>query len=401
MTQVAELDRASNALTPATINSVAEDISADEFRARMMKVRAAVEKAGLVGLIAFGDCWRGANITYFTEFRPLDGISDIANALLLLGVDEEPLLFVSDQCLMYASSCTTFPVVSFRELGERLRKFAAAHSKGAVGLAGQAYIPASVLDRIKDGLGALSLAPTSVLAEIKAIKSDAEVRLMRRAAALTDSAMAAIRDALADGKPHSERELAWIADRAMLAGGADRTGFDSMVQAGPRSAYNLARPTDRLVQSGDLVMTDIGARYRGYVADGGRGFTYGPASPDKMAIVAAAARAVEAGLAAARPGIMATELNSVIQQALVKSGYEKFSSEAKGHGTGHGTGMDPEEEAPWIGPGNTTVLQENMVFTLKSTITVPNVGGLRTERIVRLKSGGVETLDQFPMELHW
>jgi Xaa-Pro aminopeptidase len=174
-----------------------------------------------------------------------------------------------------------------------------------------------------------------------------------------------------------------------------------MVQAGPRSAYNLARPTDRLVQSGDLVMTDIGARYRGYVADGGRGFTYGPASPDKMAIVAAAARAVEAGLAAARPGIMATELNSVIQQALVKSGYEKFSSEAKGHGTGHGTGMDPEEEAPWIGPGNTTVLQENMVFTLKSTITVPNVGGLRTERIVRLKSGGVETLDQFPMELHW
>jgi Xaa-Pro aminopeptidase len=42
-----------------------------------------------------------------------------------------------------------------------------------------------------------------------------------------------------------------------------------------------------------------------------------------------------------------------------------------------------------------------MVFTLKATITVPNVGGLRTERIVRLTSGGVETLDQFPMELHW
>ena len=240
-----------------------------------------------------------------------------------------------------------------------------------------------------------------MLAEIKAIKSDAEVHLMRKAAALTDSAMAAIRDALADGRPYTERELALIADRAMLAGGADRTAFDSMVQAGPRSAYNLARPTDRIVQPGDLVMTDIGARYRGYVADGGRGFTYGPASPDKMAIVAAAARAVEAGLAAARPGMAAMELNAVIQQALVKSGYEQYSSEAKGHGTGHGTGMDPEEEAPWIGPGNTTILQPNMVFTLKSTITVPNVGGLRTERIVRLSATGVEALDQFPMECHW
>ena len=120
-----------------------------------------------------------------------------------------------------------------------------------------------------------------------------------------------------------------------------------------------------------------------------------------MAIVAAAARAVEAGLEAARPGIQAQELNAVIQQALLKSGYERFSSEARGHGTGHGTGMDPEEEAPWIGPGNTTILRENMVFTLKATITVPGVGGLRTEHIVRLSPDGVETLDRFPLELHW
>ena len=400
-TETVDRVRAPQGPSPATPNAAAEDISADEFRARMTKVRAAIDKAGLVGLVAFGDCWRGANVTYFTEFRPLDGVSDIANAVLLLGVDEEPVLFVSEQCLMYAASVTTFPVVSFRDMGDHLRKFAGAHSNGKVGLAGQAYIPAGVLDRIKEGLGDLDLQATAVLAEIKAIKSDAEVQLMRRAAALTDSAMAAIRDVLADGKPHSERELAWLADRAMLAGGADRTAFDSMVQAGPRSAYNLARPTDRLVQPGDLVMTDIGARYRGYVADGGRGFTYGPTAPEKMAIVAAAARAVEAGLAAARPGIAATELNAVIQQALVKSGYEKYSSEARGHGTGHGTGMDPEEEAPWIGPGNTTILQENMVFTLKSTITVPNVGGLRTERIVRLTAGGVEALDKFPMECHW
>ncbi len=384
-----------------SINAQSDGITPEEFLGRVATVRSALGKANLVGMLAFGDCWRGANITYFTEFRPLDGVSDIANAVLLLGSDSEPILFVSDQCLAYAASATNFEVRSFRELTDSIRNFAQHHRVGTVGLAGAAYIPASVLDRIHAGLGDLKLEPTMVLAEIKAIKSDAEVHLMRKAAALTDAAMAAIRDALADGRPYSERELALIADRAMLAGGADRTAFDSMVQAGPRSAYNLARPTDRILQPGDLVMTDIGARYRGYVADGGRGFTYGSASDEKMAIVAAAARAVEAGLAAARPGMAAMELNAVIQQALVKSGYEQFSSEARGHGTGHGTGMDPEEEAPWIGPGNKTILQVNMVFTLKSTITVPNIGGLRTERIVRLSATGVEALDQFPMELHW
>jgi Xaa-Pro aminopeptidase len=384
-----------------TIESPSDDITREEFLARIASVRTAVRKAGLVGLVTFGDCWRGANITYFTEFRPVDGVSDIANAVFVLPADGDPMLFVSDQTFDYATSVTAFAVRRFREMPELLRAFAQRCRTGNVGLAGAYYIPASVLDRIKANVGELTLTPTAVLAEIKAIKSDAEVRLMRRAAALTDSAMVAIRDALADGKPHTERELAWLADRAMLANGADRTAFDSMVQAGPRSAYNLARPTDRIVQPGDLVMTDIGARYRGYVADGGRGFTYGRASADKMAIVAAAARAVEAGLAAARPGLTASELNTVIQQSLITSGYEQFSSEARGHGTGHGTGMDPEEEAPWIGPGNKAILQENMVFTLKATITVPDVGGLRTERIVRLSRNGVETLDQFPMELHW
>jgi Xaa-Pro aminopeptidase len=374
-------------------------IGAEEFASRIEVVRAGIERAGLAALVAYGDCWRGANITYFTEFRPLDGVSDIANAVLLLGIDDAPVLFVSDQCLDYASSVTAFDVRSLRELTEAVRRLA--RRGGTAGLAGGAYVPATVLDRITAGLGDMALEPTQVLAEIKAVKSEAEVRLIRHAARLSDAAMASIRDALADGRPRSERELALIADRAMLAGGAERTAYDSMVQAGPRSAYNLARPTDRVLRPGDLVMTDIGARYRGYVADGGRGFTYGPASAEKRAIVAAAARAVEAGLEAARPGMTAAALNTVVQQALVRSGYEKFSSEARGHGTGHGTGMDPEEEAPWIGPGNTTILQENMVFTLKATITVPEVGGLRTERIVRLTSGGVDILDRFPMELHW
>jgi Xaa-Pro aminopeptidase len=384
-----------------TITDCPADISPEEFLGRIATVRAALEKENLVGLVAFGDCWRGANITYFTEFRPLDGVTDIVNAVFLLGVDSDPILFVSEQTLAYARSVTLFEVRSLHELPDEIRRVAKRYCKGNLGLAGAAFIPASVLDQIKTGLGGLKLEATMALARVKAIKSDAEIRLIRKAASLSDTALVAIRDALTDGKSYTERELALIADRAMLAGGADRTAFDSMVQAGPRSAYNLARPTDRILQSGDLVMTDIGARYRGYVADGGRGFTYGPASADKMSIVAAAARAVEAGLAAARPGIQATDLNAVIQKSIIDSGYEAFSNEARGHGTGHGTGMDPEEEHPMICPGNDTVLQENMVFTLKATITVPDVGGLRIERIVRLNRDGIEALDRFPMELHW
>ena len=377
-----------------------DGIGADEYRSRIAPVRDAVKAAGLVGLVAFGDCWRGANVGYFTEFRPLDGVSDIANAVAVIPADGEAALVVSEQCVGYAQSVTGFPVRPFRDLDAVLAPLARKAS-AQVGLAGAAYVPAGLRDRLLGGLGGAALEPTMVLADLKAVKSPAEIRLLRRAAELTDLAMTTVRDTLADGRPHTERELARLADAAMIAAGADRTAYDSMVQAGPRSAYNLARPTDRVLHPGDLVMTDIGARYRGYVADGGRGFTYGPATAEKRAIVEAAAAAVEAGLAAVRPGMVATELNAVIQEALVESGYERYSGEARGHGTGHGTGMDPEEESPWIGPGNRTRLVTGMVFTLKATITVPNVGGLRTERIVHLAETGADPLDTFPMRLHW
>ena len=167
------------------------------------------------------------------------------------------------------------------------------------------------------------------------MKSPAEVHLLRKAASLADLAMATIRDTLAEGGLTASAS-ARLADAAMIATGADRTAYDSMIQAGPRSAYNLARPTDRVLQPGDLVMTDIGARYRGYVADGGRGFTYGPASAEKRAIVEAAAAAVEAGLAAVRSGMLAAELNAEIQRALVESGYERYRGRrgATGRATG-------------------------------------------------------------------
>jgi Xaa-Pro aminopeptidase len=377
-----------------------EGISVAEYRGRLDRARAAVEAAGLVGLVAFGDCWRGANVGYFTDFRPLDGVSDIAIALVVLPVDREATLVVSEQCLGYAASVTGFPVRPFRDLDPVLAPLAR-HPGARVGLAGDAYVPASLRDRLLGALGGAALDPTTALADLKAVKSPAEIHLLRKAARLTDLAMATIRDTLADGRHHTERELARLADAAMIAAGADRTAYDSMVQAGPRSAYNLARPTDRVLQPGDLVMTDIGARYRGYVADGGRGFTYGPASAEKRALVEAAAAAVEAGLSAARPGMLAAELNAAIQRALVESGYERYSGEARGHGTGHGTGMDPEEESPWIGPGNRTRLVGGMVFTLKATITVPDVGGLRTERIVHLAETGADPLDAFPMRLYW
>jgi hypothetical protein len=110
-----------------------EGIPAAEYRDRLERTRAATGAAGLAGLVAFGDCWRGATVGYFTEFRPLDGVSDIANALVVLPVDGEPALIVSEQCLGYAASVTGFPVRPFRDLDRVLAPLARRVTEGPAG----------------------------------------------------------------------------------------------------------------------------------------------------------------------------------------------------------------------------------------------------------------------------
>lgn len=375
-------------------------IPTEEIEQRLAAVQRRAAAAGLGGVLAYADCWRTANVRYFTDFRPVDGVHDIALALLLLPAEGEPVLFVGDGCLEYARSVTHFQVRTFSELPQAITARLTQGDRGRVGLAGHSLIPARLQEVCRRALGDVPLVPTSILAEEKARKSAWELSQLREAALITDHAMRAVHEALQKGK-RSERDLARAADVAMIDAGADGPAYLSMVQSGPRSAFSLALPTDREVRPGELVMTDIGARFGNYVADGGRGFAVGPVSDRQRDIVETAADAVEVGLQNARPGITADALNAAIQQVLVDRGYAKFSGEAMGRGTGHGTGMDPEEELPWIGPGDTTVLEEGMVFTLKATINDPDAGGLRTERIVRLTSDGVEALDRFPMRNYW
>ena len=382
-------------------SSIPRSIPTEEIEGRLRETRTRLAKEGFAALLAYADTWRTANVRYFTDFRGIDGVHDIARALLLVPVIGEPLLFVGGGCLEYAGSATPFRVCTFASVQSELARWSKTTESGPVGLAGDGLIPAVLRDAVDEALGALAISPTDLLARQKAVKSPWELTQLREAGRLTDHAMVTIQDLLATGASFSERDLARAADMAMIEAGADGPGYLSMVQSGPHSEFSLALPTDRVLQRGELVMTDIGARYGAYVADGGRGFAYGPVSEAQRDIIETAADVVDAGLHAMTPGMTAASLNAMMQKILLERGYADFSGEAKGRGVGHGTGMDAEEELPWIGPIDDTVLEAGMVFTLKATINVSGLGGLRSERIVHLAPEGADPLDLFPMRNYW
>jgi len=103
-----------------------------------------------------------------------------------------------------------------------------------------------------------TLVPTSALIDqLRSRKDAAEIARIEAAAAVVDEALAAVRHELAAGL--TERGFAKILDAAIRSGGADELGFDTIVASGPNGAIPHHAPGDRMIESGDLVIVDVGA----------------------------------------------------------------------------------------------------------------------------------------------
>jgi Xaa-Pro aminopeptidase len=115
-----------------------------------------------------------------------------------------------------------------------------------------------------------------ILTHVRREKDASEIERMRRAASATARGFAAAERAIRPGV--TEREIQIALETDFLRGGADRTGYDSIVGSGPNSAVLHFHPTAREVREGEPVLIDAGAEVDRYVIDVTR--TYRAGAPD-------------------------------------------------------------------------------------------------------------------------
>src|SRR5690606_381598 len=106
-------------------------------------------------------------------------------------------------------------------------------------------------------------------------------------------------------------------------------------------------------------------------------------------------KAVQAALAAARPGVKAREVDAAARNVIAGAGYGEFFV----HRTGHGIGIDGHEP-PYITATSESVLEEGMTFSIEPGIYLPGRFGIRLEEIVILHADGPEILSSLPRDLH-
>lgn len=252
------------------------------------------------------------------------------------------------------------------------------------------YLTVKQFHELKEHLADIDLEPGSGLVEeLRMIKDDQEISIIRRAMEIGDQTFAHILNYVKPGV--SEKELALELEFFMRRQGAAGTAFSTIMASGPRSALPHGVASDRQLQSGDLLTMDFGAFYRGYNSDMTRTVVLGEPNEKQQEIYHIVLAAQLAGVAAVREGITAREVDEAARQVITDRGYGEYF----GHGTGHGVGVAIHER-PRVAAKDDTVLKAGMVVTVEPGIYLPDWGGVRIEDSVLVTKEGCEIFTSSP-----
>ena len=221
---------------------------------------------------------------------------------------------------------------------------------------------------------------------LREIKTPSEITKLKKACAITLTALASIEKMLKPGI--SEKAIERHLTFKLKEMGADKEAFDAIVVSGSRGALPHGDPSSKKIMSGELVTIDCGAFYQGYASDITRTFKIGQVSnPQLNEIFEIVKTAQQMGIKAIKPGILTTDIDKVCRDYIKSKGY----GAAFLHSTGHGLGIDVHENPP-ISSCKSKKLKPGMVITVEPGIYIAGIGGVRFEDDILVTSDGYEIL---------
>lgn len=228
--------------------------------------------------------------------------------------------------------------------------------------------------------------------QLRASKDESEIAILKEALALTDRALAYGLEQVRPGM--TERELAWLLEAYMRTHGAEGVSFEPLVQAGPHSAMPHYKSGEGVIQEGQPLLIDMGAKVKGYCADLTRTVWVGSAPDDTFRkIYDVVLRAQEEAEKAIRAGMIGKDAHALAQKVIDDAGYGPYF----GHGLGHGVGLAIHEK-PSAGRISEDILVPGSVITVEPGIYISGWGGVRIEDVVLVADHGVEVLTGAPKE---
>jgi Xaa-Pro aminopeptidase len=368
-----------------------------DFTDRITRLQARMQKEKLDIIITFGDEAEPQYVRYFSDYWP-----SFETAGVFIPRVGQPCLLIGPESATFSRAWSKLPDIrrlkEYRESSEPeypgevlatfpelFRQAIDGESFRRIGIVGYPLMPAPIHASITEAAKQLScevVRAENLVIEMKRIKSEREVELMRQAARISEEAFSRLLRIIRPGM--TEIQVVGEAHKLIRDLGAECEAYPMWCSCGSNSTQAISRPTHRKIGKNELVQVQIGARLGGYASSIGRPLVFGSPAQEVRSFIETGLGAHRKVVDSLKARVPASDIDAVYREFLRARNAEQFIL----YGPCHGTGL-MEGEHPWIEKSSDFLLEENMTFCVDNFMRT-DAYGLRWEDVVRVTRDGVE-----------
>jgi Xaa-Pro aminopeptidase len=376
-------------------NNLYPHFSESEFANRYACVRASMQEAGLSALILHGTAGSYYEIQFLSNFLVT------REALLVFPQDGEPTMFIQ----YYNHLPNARRVSSIKDIrwgGPDIAATAANNlqerglAQDQIGIIGT--IPLKHYETIRQALPrATFLDFTSQMHQLRLIKSDEEIMFLRKGAEFSDLAIEALEHEARPGM--TEHELVAIVESAYLGlGGKNHIHYLATTpMQNPMVCVPAQQQSNRLLEKGDVLLTEISAHYNGYPGQILRPFTIGTQpTPEYQRMYEVAVDTYQRIADVIHDGATIDEVLDVAEY-IHSAGFTIYDDLLHGFGGGY---LPPilRTRLTSVKSPQPFIFRENMTIVIQpNVITTDERMGVQVGELVRVTREGFESLHRYPM----
>lgn len=369
----------------------------EEYRARLRRVQREMAALDLDALL----CHTPANVCYLTGF---EAVLWFKYVLAIVPRAGEPILLAQDFEMPNACAtawcadrvtypCHGDPVEVTRDLlrqrGLLRKRLGIELNRWSMSVPTWQKLRAALPDRLVDA--------TSVLDRVKAVKSPAEIAVLRRSAALSSRGMIAARRAV-----HSRRrdqDVAAAAYDAMIRGGSEYMALDPIVTVGARSSIPHSTHRRVVIGRGAPVLLEAGACVHRYSTACMRAAMTRPLSAEMRLLYQACRESVDTVTRLIRPGVNGDSIARAADRVMAPFIRDYVWHGCYGYSLGLGFPPDWNDCSALIQRGVDRVLRAGMVFHVSTSLRRVGVGGVAFSETILVTPTGAEVMTRVPRAL--
>ena len=364
------------------------ELSQSLRKERGERLNAAMTAENIDVLVVVGNSWRSDYLRYATGVVLVEGNGV---ALIERGGGTTFLVESPAEVARIAVEQPDFEISwSTSAIAQAERAIAALGSR-KLALAPAAALPMRLA---KNPVAASVPAATAMLDRLMMRKSPAELSAVRRAAELADEGYQVFLKGARPGRP----EYALVADVEAFYRSRGCAENFQILGSGGKDVRGMHPPGAKLVAAGDLVTTELTPCYEGYYAQICRTCVVGEPTAAQKKAFALYNEALEAGIAAVRPGVKASDIARAENDVFRKAGLGNYVTSEYTRVRGHGLGLYTDSR-PALLEDVDVVLEADMTLVVHPNTYHPEVGYFVHGDSLRVTENGCEVLIHTPREL--